>query len=157
ALREQLGFDEEPFFRQLRSRGFFVPEHATTNYPRTELSLASSQNLGYLQQLIATPPSHQHDTSPLMRLLDRPDVAQFLHARGYRYIHMGSWWPPTRASSLADREIRLPSPLPDVAALLGVPYPQPEPGDRLGTFLWDRPAYLRVLYQFHELPRLRTP
>src|SRR5204863_4830755 len=94
---------------------------------------------------------------PLLRLLARPKVARFLQARGYRYVHMGSWWPPTRTSPLADREIRLPSPLSDDAARLGVPYPEPQPGGRLGTFLWERREYLRVLYEFDELPKLRTP
>ena len=157
ALQDRLGLDQEPFFRALRGRGFVVPEHATTNYPRTELSLAWSQNLDYLQRLIPHPPTDQHDTKPLLRLLERPEVVRILRARGYRYVHMGSWWPPTRTSPFADREIRLPSPLSDVAALLGVPYPEPQPGDRLGTFLWERREYLRVLYEFHELPKLRTP
>jgi hypothetical protein len=157
ALREQLGFDQEPFYGALRARGFFVPEHSTANYPRTELSLASSQNLDFVQDLVPHPPSDQHDTSPLLHLLAHPEMARFLHAHGYRYVHVGSWYAPTRTAPAADVEVRLPSPLPDVAAELGVPYPEPEPGDRLGTFLWQRREYLRVLYEFDELPRLRTP
>ena len=58
-----------------------------------------------------------------------------------------------RGARPADEEITLPSPLEDVARMVGVPFPRPEPG-RLGTFLWDRREYLRVRYQLRELPRI---
>lgn len=153
ALREQLGFDESPFLDSLRRLGFAVPAHPTSNYPRTEMSLASQQNLDYLQALVPNPPADGSDEGPMLRLLKRPRLVRFLKRRGYRYVHMGSWWGPTKTATLADQEVRLPTPVDRVARLLGVPLPRPERGDG-GAFLWARREYLRVLYEFNELPRI---
>jgi Sulfatase len=156
ALREQLGFDETPFLDSLRRLGFFVPTHPTSNYARTEMSLASQQNLDYLQALVPHPPADRSDVGPMIRLLSEPRLMRVLKSHGYRYVHMGSWWKPTKRSPLADEEIAMPRSQDDVARLVDVPLPQPARGDRLGTFLWDRREYLRVLWQFHELPRIRS-
>ena len=50
-LQQAYGFDNSDFLNGLRERGFFVAECSQSNYVRTEISLASSLNMQYLQEL----------------------------------------------------------------------------------------------------------
>ena len=50
-LQQAYGFDNSEFLNGLRERGFFVAECSQSNYVRTEISLASSLNMQYLQEL----------------------------------------------------------------------------------------------------------
>lgn len=50
-LQQAYGFDNSEFLNGLRERGFFVAECSQSNYVRTEISLASSLNMQYLQDL----------------------------------------------------------------------------------------------------------
>ena len=50
-LQQAYGFDNSEFLNGLRERGFFVAECSQSNYVRTEISLASSLNMDYLQNL----------------------------------------------------------------------------------------------------------
>ncbi len=46
-LREHFAWDNGPFLAALRERGFAVAEEARANYPKTEISIASSLNMRY--------------------------------------------------------------------------------------------------------------
>jgi hypothetical protein len=74
----------------LADRGFHVTPDARANYPRTGLSIASVLHLDYLDTL----PAGQTAT---LSLRDHA-VGRFLTDRGYRYIHIGSQYGPTRTS-----------------------------------------------------------
>jgi hypothetical protein len=50
-LQQAYGFDNSEFLDELRQRGFYVVKCSQSNYVRTELSLASTLNMGYLQNL----------------------------------------------------------------------------------------------------------
>jgi hypothetical protein len=50
-LRQAYGFDNSEFLRELEKRGFYIAECSQSNYIRTEISLASSLNMQYLQGL----------------------------------------------------------------------------------------------------------
>jgi hypothetical protein len=50
-LKEAYGFDNSEFINGLKQRGFYVAECSQSNYVRTEISLGSSLNLQYLQEL----------------------------------------------------------------------------------------------------------
>jgi hypothetical protein len=50
-LQEAYGYDNSDFVNGLRERGFYVAECSQSNYVRTELSLASTLNMSYLQGL----------------------------------------------------------------------------------------------------------
>ena len=50
-LKEAYGFDNSDFINGLEQRGFYVAECSQSNYVRTEISLGSSLNLQYLQEL----------------------------------------------------------------------------------------------------------
>ncbi len=50
-LKSAYGFDNSGFVDELEQRGFFVAKCSQSNYARTELSLGSSLNMQYLQEL----------------------------------------------------------------------------------------------------------
>ncbi|MCC6499622.1 MAG: sulfatase-like hydrolase/transferase [Anaerolineales bacterium] len=50
-LQEAYGYDNSAFLDALRARGFYVAQCSQSNYVRTELSVASSLNMAYLQGL----------------------------------------------------------------------------------------------------------
>ncbi|HSB02123.1 MAG TPA: hypothetical protein VLE49_15850, partial [Anaerolineales bacterium] len=50
-LKEAYGFDNSQFLNELEKRGFFVAKCSQSNYVRTEISLGSSLNMQYLQEL----------------------------------------------------------------------------------------------------------
>ena len=50
-LEQAYGFDNHEFLSELERRGFYVAECSQSNYVRTEISLGSSLNMQYLQEL----------------------------------------------------------------------------------------------------------
>jgi hypothetical protein len=50
-LKSSFGYDNTEFLNALRQRGFYVADCSMSNYVRTEISLGSSLNMSYLQNL----------------------------------------------------------------------------------------------------------
>jgi hypothetical protein len=50
-LKQAYGFDNSAFIKGLEDRGFYVAECSMSNYVRTEISVGSSLNMTYLQDL----------------------------------------------------------------------------------------------------------
>jgi len=98
SLRLNYGI-EESLTPWLAEQGFHVSRAAHANYWRTSLSLASVLNLDYLDAL---PPG----LSAAERLRDHA-LGRFLTDRGYRYIHIGSVFGPTRTAERATINRRL--------------------------------------------------
>ena len=74
------------------------------NYVRTVLSMATTLNMAHLTDRDARVARQQHHT-PVYELLQDPLVARQFKALGYRYIHIGSWFGPTRTDAAADRNL----------------------------------------------------
>jgi hypothetical protein len=97
-------YDNSPFLDELRSRGFYVAEHATANYLKTALSMTSSRNLDYLDFTdLRAQATADNDWGPLYRGLSGPfDVEHYLVSAGYRFIYLGTYWGPTARNSGAE-------------------------------------------------------
>jgi hypothetical protein len=93
SLRLNYGIEEQ-LTPWLAAQGFHVSPDAHANYVRTGLSLASVLNLDYLDAI----PGYE---TAALALRDHA-VGRFLIDRGYRYIHIGSEYGPTRTSDLAE-------------------------------------------------------
>lgn len=106
-LKNQYNFDNKPFLDFLRSRGFYVAEKSAANYPRTHLSLASSLNLDYLDELVKRVGENANDYNPVFDMVKDNKVGRFLKSAGYKYIYFGDWWTPTQINYLADENINL--------------------------------------------------
>ena len=105
-LREHLGFDNSSFTQALRDRGFYVADASRSNYPRTAQSMASSLNMDYLDRLVDVARAGPGDWTPVYHLIRRHQVGRLLSTRGYRYVHIGSWWEPTADNPMADVNMR---------------------------------------------------
>jgi hypothetical protein len=151
ALRELLGYDNRPFLDALAARGFYVPAHPTTNYPRTSWFLASTLNLQYLQSLI---PAGTTITEGNLRPLIMGDaVPKFFKSKGYRYVHIGSWVEDTATNPQADVNVTLGRGLSSFSnALLNETAFKPAL-EAFGTLDWDRQQYDRAIFQFDQLAK----
>jgi Sulfatase len=82
-MAELFGFDNEPFLKRLQQKGFYVAKRSTANYCQTPLSLSSSLNAVYLNDLI---PADSHDKEQLNRWTGEGSIVQTLRGLGYRFV-----------------------------------------------------------------------
>lgn len=108
ALARYHGFDNREFVDWLGARGFYVAERSWANYPKTYLALSSSLGMRYVNDITDrirdTRKAHNsaRDRRPLYALIQAPEVARRLQARGYRYATVLSNWGGSNASKSAD-------------------------------------------------------
>lgn len=93
-LVDLFGYDNSPFLVSLRDKGFFVADCSLANYAQTELSLASSLNLDYLDNLGDKFTQGNDDRSPLWPLIRRSTVRRLLEETGYLLVafETGFYW-----------------------------------------------------------------
>ena len=147
----QLGAGLDGIEDWLEARGFSVARDAHANYGRTVLSLAATLNMTPLDDVAARLGPDSDDPTPVHALLQDHAVGRFLKARGYRYLHIGSWFAPTRTSSLADENLVMADGS-DFEAKLEETTFQPTLDDLLGVP--DPPAH-HVLHRTTALWQLR--
>ena len=94
-LRRIFDYDNQPFLDDLTRRGFFVAAASRSNYSQTTLSLASSFNLDYLQNLPVKFDSESDSRSPLQELILSNRLLAILRERGYGTISFPSGYPLT--------------------------------------------------------------
>lgn len=92
-LERVMGFDNEPFLKALRARGFMVLDKNHSNYCQTALSFGSMLNLDYLQTLLPKVSSDEIDRDPAIRLVNRPRIVKDLRSAGYDSIAIGTGFP----------------------------------------------------------------
>lgn len=150
-LQEVYLYDNAPFLDSLRRLGFVVADESRCNYARTDMSLASSLNMTYLDDLLDQSPGRQLGRA-LHQAIRNNEVVSLLKARGYRYLHFGAWWRATSWNRLADRNYNRLL-LPEFVMMLyrtTMVYPL---GVTLG-FDARREQWSRVHYQFDMLESL---
>jgi hypothetical protein len=82
-LRRVYSYDNTDFLNFLRKKHFYVVDRSRSNYPTTDLSLASSLNFDYLDPKKINP---SESISALLNLIHGNKVAEFLNSRGYTII-----------------------------------------------------------------------
>ena len=87
----------------LRDKGFEVLENSHANYVATSLSMSTTMNLAHLEELTGLVGSSTSSYNAVYRRLQSSLVPRQFQALGYRYLHLGSWWNPTRFDEAADR------------------------------------------------------
>ena len=105
-LEDLYGYDNKPFLDYLESRGFYVAERSSANYPLTFLSLAATLNMRHVDDvaaaLIETYGEETKIVEPFYDLIQSPKVAEFFKAKGYRYATFLTNWSGTDRSKTAD-------------------------------------------------------
>lgn len=102
-LRDYYNFDNSEFLDYLKGKGFYVAANSHCNYAGTYLSLSSSLNMEYLDFLVEKGPVKK---SVINRMLQDYKVWRLLRSAGYRFIHFGDWYEPTKYNRYADLNFR---------------------------------------------------
>ncbi len=89
-LSERYHYDNSAFLTQLEDMGFIITRCSVTNYNMTELSLASSFNMNYLDTLGDQYTAGSTDRSGLPSLIHRSAVRSIFQQMGYRFINFES-------------------------------------------------------------------
>lgn len=77
--------DNSSFVESLETQGFYVADESTSNYVQTMLSLSSSLNMEYLQNLKANG-TKLENRQDLMRILKGSEVRRILAQNGYQLV-----------------------------------------------------------------------
>lgn len=107
-LREYYGHDNELFLGKLKSFGFFVAGESRANYSQTNLSLASSLNFAYLDDVVAKMGPQTRNRDILTQMIRESEVMRVVREHGYRFVsfssgvfatefpnadvYLGAWW-----------------------------------------------------------------
>lgn len=82
-LEQIFNFDNQPFVEDLEARGFYVASQSSTNYPQTTLSLASSMNFTYLDELAKALGADETRREPLIEMIQKSQIRSILEEFGY--------------------------------------------------------------------------
>ncbi len=97
-IKELFDYDNSDFIDGLKARGFYVAEQSHSNYMQTALSLSSSTNLNYLNNLeemgIQT-----DDRSLLRELIHQSQLRIFLEEKGYKTVAFTTPYDPTNITN----------------------------------------------------------
>lgn len=96
-LKEHGGYDSSAFLASLKELGFYVADCSQTNYSLTLLSLASSLNYAYLDELMDA-----NGTLNVQADIDHSAVRRFLEARGYKTVAFATGF---RMTEIKDADI----------------------------------------------------
>ncbi len=99
-LIESFLFDNSDLIRYLKQKGFYIAELCRSNYALSYISLASSLNMTYFSPAFD---DFRDSADPALfyHLLRDNRVGRFLKSQGYKIIHLGSWYPPTKTDENA--------------------------------------------------------
>jgi hypothetical protein len=154
-LAAELGVPQNDLTPWLQDRGFQTLTDAHANYIRTSLSLASTLHLTHLDGLAQRMGADSGSYAPIVRWLKDHPVGRFLQSQGYRYTQVGSWFPFTRESDIADQVLR-PGESRDFGTLVKnatvltlIDRIHPEK-----TLKRDAAAAVSAIYQWQQLGRL---
>lgn len=107
-LGELYDHDSSQFIRELEAMGFYVARQSTSNYPYTYLSIPSSLNLEYVNELAPDLRSYIRNRRPFMDMVGYNQAYQFLKPYGYTFVTFGSGW--SADSNLPTSELHYESP-----------------------------------------------
>ena len=109
-LQQEYGFQSAGLVEFLERRAFVVAKKSMANYPFTLVSMASSLNFSYLQDMVGDRLSLHQDYRFIRELLRDSRVLRFLRSAGYsvvtvhctntslnlgdRGVEIGRWWQP---------------------------------------------------------------
>ncbi|MGE5264356.1 MAG: hypothetical protein ACM3S0_13320 [Acidobacteriota bacterium] len=94
-LENVFGIDNSRFEAHLRQKGFYLAEQSTSNYSWTQISLASSLNFTYLDELADQLSAKSTSLVALNAMIRDNRLSQQLRNSGYRIVNFASGFGPT--------------------------------------------------------------
>lgn len=98
-LRDLYDYDNTEFIEFLRSKGFYVADESTCNYPYTITSFASALNMEYFSTLLPDTKPDSDDLTPMIRLLRYSEVRRVLKKHKYTVIAFAAGYMVTEMTS----------------------------------------------------------
>ena len=95
-LKEMYQYDNSKFLDCLAQKGFYIASKSRANYCQSYLSLASSLNITYLNDLANQIGIESDDRRPLSRMMENNYVFNFLKQYGYVFVVYDSGWAGTK-------------------------------------------------------------
>jgi hypothetical protein len=94
AMEQIIGLDNSDFLDALRQRNFYVADCSMSNYAQTELSLLSTFNMIYLDELIKQIPGKGWGPDYFSPHIKNSSIRQFFESLGYRTVsfYNGYYW-----------------------------------------------------------------
>ncbi|MGB0911195.1 MAG: hypothetical protein ACPGYT_12600, partial [Nitrospirales bacterium] len=89
-LKEMYDYDNAPFLQNLEKKGFYIARKSRSNYAQTVLSLSSSLNFQYLDELSKRIGKDSGNRSPLRTLIHENALMPFLKRQGYQTLAFSS-------------------------------------------------------------------
>jgi len=105
SLGLEYGIKDNDMYGWLADNGFQVEADSHANYVKTALSMASTMRMDFIDDIAAKMGKDSGDHQPIFDVFQDPPVGRFLKDHGYRYVHIGSYFGPTRTSALADENL----------------------------------------------------
>lgn len=153
-LRGMYGVDTSDFEERLKSLGFYIADYSQSNYIQTLLSLSSTLNMGYLDELARTLPKGSKNRDVLIDLVRDSKVVNFLKTSGYKTYSFSSGYSGTDLIN-TDERASTPWVLSEFHNLILRVTPLPTLMRQLGIFKWQYSAHRRRLnFIFDTLPKL---
>jgi hypothetical protein len=85
-LKNEFGFDNSDFLNSLGNMGFYVAECSQSNYAQTQVSLASSLNFNYIDELGGQFIPGTNDRTALAPFIKHSALRKSLEAAGYKTV-----------------------------------------------------------------------
>lgn len=85
-IEQRMNYDNSGFIQQLEERGFQVADCALSNYTATRLSLSSSLNMDYLQNLVAGISPENKDASIMDPYIWNNQMLSYFKEKGYTSV-----------------------------------------------------------------------
>ena len=152
-LEELYQHDNTDFLEDLSGRGFYVASESRSNYHQTYLSLASSLNMTYLDDLAARVGLEYRSRTPAANMIWYSDVMRFLKHFGYTTVAFSTgWW----GTEITDADVYLsPRWQPDFfqVELIGMT-PLPFLARQVGVQAGHDAHRERISYTFDKLAEL---
>lgn len=92
-LRDVFKYDNTPFLSDLEAMGFYVARCSQSNYAQTMLSLTSSLNMNYLDNLSDALTANTDNRAPLRAIGKYNEVRKFLDSIGYNTVSFATNFP----------------------------------------------------------------
>ncbi len=92
-IKEEFGYDNSQFLKELRNQGFYVASCSTSNYSHTALSMASSLNMNFLPALGDNFVPGNTDYSNADAAIENNVVRRYLKEYGYSFVSFESGFP----------------------------------------------------------------